>query len=278
MNRRFPSALIIALVFACTNYLWAGFIDGGGGGATLPQDLGPTDSPTFVNVTSALTGNASTATALAANPTDCAANQFANTIAASGNLTCAQVAFSNLSGAVSAGQAQEVLGVADLTDFTAKSGSGTTALGATFTSLTTNDTLAWNGSNWVNTAAPIFSGDVTGNHFLAGAGSAAAPSHSFAGDPDTGTYSLIANVFAISAGGALAAYFDSANFVALGETFAIGNGTNAKVHLAGSYGSNPTDPPAGSTQIMVIELGATQVLRIRYNDGGSVKTADISLS
>jgi hypothetical protein len=33
--------------------------------------------------------NAGTATALAANPTDCAANQFATTIAANGNLTCA---------------------------------------------------------------------------------------------------------------------------------------------------------------------------------------------
>jgi hypothetical protein len=43
------------------------------------------------NVTGALTGNASTATALAANPTDCSANQFANAIAANGNLTCAGI-------------------------------------------------------------------------------------------------------------------------------------------------------------------------------------------
>lgn len=39
----------------------------------------------------ALSGNASTATALAANPTDCSANQFANAIAASGNLTCSTI-------------------------------------------------------------------------------------------------------------------------------------------------------------------------------------------
>lgn len=38
-----------------------------------------------------LTGNASTATALAANPTDCAAGQYASSIDASGNLTCSQV-------------------------------------------------------------------------------------------------------------------------------------------------------------------------------------------
>ena len=41
---------------------------------------------------------AALATALAANPTDCAATNFATTIAASGNLTCAQVAFTDLSG------------------------------------------------------------------------------------------------------------------------------------------------------------------------------------
>jgi hypothetical protein len=38
-----------------------------------------------------LSGNANTATNLAANPTDCSANQFANAIAASGNLTCAAI-------------------------------------------------------------------------------------------------------------------------------------------------------------------------------------------
>lgn len=48
-------------------------------------------------ISAALTGNASTATALAANPTDCSSNQFANAIAASGNLTCSQVGDAALS-------------------------------------------------------------------------------------------------------------------------------------------------------------------------------------
>lgn len=48
------------------------------------------------NVTGALTGNASTATALAADPSDCAANTYAITIAASGNLTCSSVADAGL--------------------------------------------------------------------------------------------------------------------------------------------------------------------------------------
>jgi len=40
------------------------------------------------------TGNAATATALAANPADCAANNFATTIAANGDLICAQPSIS----------------------------------------------------------------------------------------------------------------------------------------------------------------------------------------
>lgn len=56
-------------------------------------------------ITAALTGNASTATALASNPSDCAGSQFATTIAANGDLTCAQVAFSNLSGTPTVAQA-----------------------------------------------------------------------------------------------------------------------------------------------------------------------------
>lgn len=43
-------------------------------------------------ISAALTGNASTATALAANPTDCSASQFATGIDAGGNLTCASPA------------------------------------------------------------------------------------------------------------------------------------------------------------------------------------------
>lgn len=48
----------------------------------------------------ALTGNASTSTALAGNPTDCSANNFATAIDASGNLTCAQVTSSGISGSL----------------------------------------------------------------------------------------------------------------------------------------------------------------------------------
>lgn len=69
--------------------------------STYAKQLNPTftgvvTAPSFVGP---LTGNASTATALAANPTDCSGGQFANAIAANGNLTCSAV--SSFSGSLS---------------------------------------------------------------------------------------------------------------------------------------------------------------------------------
>jgi len=54
---------------------------------------------------------------------------------------------------LNAAQGQEVWSSADLTDFTDKSGTGTTIIGATFTSLAANDIPKWNGANWVNSAS-----------------------------------------------------------------------------------------------------------------------------
>lgn len=51
-------------------------------------------------VTGAISGNAGTATALAVDPLDCGAGQYAQSIAASGNLTCKAVAGTEVSGAV----------------------------------------------------------------------------------------------------------------------------------------------------------------------------------
>lgn len=45
-----------------------------------------------------ITGNAGTATALAANPTDCGEGQYAQSIDASGNLTCAQIGYAQING------------------------------------------------------------------------------------------------------------------------------------------------------------------------------------
>lgn len=51
-------------------------------------------------ITGSLSGNSSTATALASNPTDCASDRYATTIDASGNLTCAQVTSAGLAGSI----------------------------------------------------------------------------------------------------------------------------------------------------------------------------------
>jgi hypothetical protein len=53
---------------------------------------------TFAGVTAALTGNASTATALASTPSQCGSGQYASGIAASGNANCSQVGYSQVSG------------------------------------------------------------------------------------------------------------------------------------------------------------------------------------
>jgi len=53
---------------------------------------------TFASITGALNGNASTATALAATPSQCSSGQYSTGIAASGNANCSQVGYAQLSG------------------------------------------------------------------------------------------------------------------------------------------------------------------------------------
>jgi hypothetical protein len=57
------------------------------------------------------------------------------------------------SGKVAIAQLQEVIGVSDLTDFTGKSGTGTTAIGATITSPTSNQCLLFDGTKWINSSS-----------------------------------------------------------------------------------------------------------------------------
>jgi hypothetical protein len=54
-------------------------------------------------------------------------------------------------GTVPLGRIQEVLAVTDLTTYSGVSGSGVTAIAATFTSLAGGDYIRWSGTNWVNT-------------------------------------------------------------------------------------------------------------------------------
>ncbi|HEY4340281.1 MAG TPA: hypothetical protein VGM97_10085 [Steroidobacteraceae bacterium] len=85
-SHQFGGSDPIAIFFAAANS-----IPRSGAGGTLDPNWIPT-------LNQSTTGNAATATAFAANPTDCSASQYANTIAASGNLTCKQVAYSEVTG------------------------------------------------------------------------------------------------------------------------------------------------------------------------------------
>lgn len=105
-----------------------------------PVFTGTVTAPTFIGN---LTGNATTATALAANPTDCTAGQYATAIAANGNLTCAIVASSQISGTVGVSQ-----GGTGLTSGTSGGILGYTATGTIASSslLTANQILIGGGA------------------------------------------------------------------------------------------------------------------------------------
>lgn len=104
---------ILNNVYDAANNLLRTSGGGEGGGSSAFEDLtsGTNTSAAMVVGTGASlatsgsgTITATTAAALASNPAACSANQFANDIAADGTLTCAQPAFSNLSGAATDAQ------------------------------------------------------------------------------------------------------------------------------------------------------------------------------
>lgn len=53
--------------------------------------------------------------------------------------------------------------------------------------------------------------------------------------------------------------------------------THARLRLIGTYGDNPSNPPVGQVDFIIVDSGSSQVLRIRYNDGGVIKTGDLAL-
>jgi hypothetical protein len=132
---------------------------------TFTSTYAPIASPTFTgtvtgtfvgnltgNVTGNLTGNAATATALAANPTDCSAGQYANAIAANGNLTCAQVTTSQISGSVSVAN-----GGTGLSSGTSGGILGFTAAGTIASSVALTDHALVVGNGAGDTPAPLAS-------------------------------------------------------------------------------------------------------------------------
>jgi hypothetical protein len=141
--------------------------------STAALTLDETQAATFANTVNAttfvgaLTGNASTATALAANPSDCAADTYATTIAASGNLTCATVTNAGLAGSIAASKlvGTDIATVGTVTTGTwsadtiavNKGGTGQTTATNAFDALapttTSGDMIYHNGSDNVRLAA-----------------------------------------------------------------------------------------------------------------------------
>lgn len=122
------------------------------------------------NVTGNVTGNADTATALASNPSDCASNQFANAIAANGNLTCSAIAVADLPGptasAISASDIDWSVLVKRGGVYTKTLGANTTftfsnlAVGTIVVRLTntaSNYTVDWPTVKWAGGEVPVMS-------------------------------------------------------------------------------------------------------------------------
>lgn len=118
-------------------------------------------------ITGALSGNATTSTSLAANPTDCGADTFATTIDASGNLTCAQV---SLTAAVT-GTLPVANGGTGAASFTANYvllGNGTSAF-QTVAPGTSGNVLTSNGTTWTSAAPSAGTGLLNASFTLEGA-------------------------------------------------------------------------------------------------------------
>lgn len=190
-----------------------------------PVFVGGVTAPSFTgNLTGNVTGNADTATALAANPTDCSAGQYANAIAADGDLSCSAVATSELSGSIAlASQVSGTLAIAN-------GGTGQTSAGAAFDGLapsTTNGDLIVRGSS-ANIRLPVGSDGyvLTANSGVTNGGmewaaSAAAPVG------QVGAFALTAcpTGWILGDGSAVSRTTYSALFAAMGTIHGTGDGS-----------------------------------------------------
>ena len=106
------------LVWSSANNRWQPGAASGSGASAFSAITAGTNTAALVigsggSLTTSGSGTitATTAAAFASNPSDCSATQYATTIAANGNLTCAQPAFSDLSGAATDAQIPDTITV-----------------------------------------------------------------------------------------------------------------------------------------------------------------------
>jgi predicted transcriptional regulator len=71
---------------------------------------------------------------------------------------------------------------------------------------------------------------------------------------------------------------DGATFSALSEIVAVGkSGVGGRIRIIQVYAASPSDPNVGQADIIVVDTGAAQMLRVRYNDGGTIRVGDLPL-
>jgi hypothetical protein len=211
-----------------------------------------TDALTTTTFIGALTGNASTATALAANPSDCGANTFATTIAANGNLTCASISDADVPNNITVDLATLASTVtfadaaADTTTFVALGTSATGSLApATDAGLTYNaNTNALTATTFIG----ALTGDVTGNLTGNVTGNVSGSSGSTTGNAATVTFA--------DAGG------DTTTFLALGTS---ATGSLAPATDAGLTYNSTTDALTTTTFIGALTGNASTATALAAN-------------
>ena len=107
-----------------------------------------------------LSGNATTATALAAAPVQCATNKYATGVSASGAATCTQVTYTQLSGTAPTWNQSTTGNAANVTGTVALGNGGT---GATTAATAFTNIVAPGGALTGALTAPQFNGPLTGN-------------------------------------------------------------------------------------------------------------------
>lgn len=188
--------------------------------------------------TYALTGTAATATALAANPADCAANNFATTIAANGDLTCAQPS-------ISAGVSGLGTGVA-----TALGTPSSANLAAALTDETGTGAAVF--ANTPTLVTPVL-GAATGTSLALGGGTALTSTN------QTGTGNIVLSASPTLTGTITAAAANFSGNVTAANLAAAGTLTDGKLCTYATSGtaiSCTTDKPTGA----IVGISDTQTL------------------
>lgn len=236
---------------------------------TQPGGTSLTIAGTFI---ATLSGNATTATALAANPTDCPSNQFAISIVANGNLTCNAVTDTYFSGTL--GYTHGGLGMATAASTAVPLGTGTGWTTINAVSTNTATTLVERDSSG-NFSAGTITAALNGNATTATTATTASSTTAISVTNDTTTNSTMYPVWATASSGTPAIKVSSSKLTFNPSTGALtatsfvgsltGNASTAtsatsatSATTASSLAADPADCVAGNVPQGVSATGVTQ--------------------